>query len=96
MTVKITVLWNLIRCSLVQRCQRFGDTCCLLFRVSSATLKMETTHSSEPLVYIYQTTRHHIEKTINCYVRLIFNFTSVIPEAMAHEVGRNSFELPWC
>jgi hypothetical protein len=45
------IFWVVWACNFVSRYRRFGGTCCLQFRVE---------YSSETLVNIYKSTRHHI------------------------------------
>jgi hypothetical protein len=60
--MKITVLWDVTPCSLVDSHTRFGEIRC--FHPSS-TLKIEAKISSETLVPLCQTTWHHTSEDNN-------------------------------
>jgi hypothetical protein len=63
----MTLFWVLASCRLVGRCQRFGETYCLIL---SSTLKMETVCFSETLSSTDESTRrqnpeHHHQQFLN-------------------------------
>jgi hypothetical protein len=59
----VTGFWDVMICSLVDICQRFGGICCLHIQGKEysycSTLKMEAADSSN-IVNLYQTTQRHI------------------------------------
>jgi hypothetical protein len=73
-SVKITVIWDVLSCSLVDIHQCFRQMSCLHLqdrRVSCMSyfsiLKMESVDSSEMLVSNYQTTWHHSPEDSNLH-----------------------------
>jgi hypothetical protein len=71
--VKVTVFWDAISCSLLERDQvseTHVTSMCRIEYVSSSTLKMEETGSFETLVTLFQITRHTSYKTIIFIVTL--------------------------
>jgi hypothetical protein len=55
--MKLTAVWNVMRCSLVYKKRRMSE--------NSSTVKIRTAGASEPSLHIYLTTQHHTPEVAN-------------------------------
>jgi hypothetical protein len=59
--IKITVFWDVVICNMTNRCQYFKGACLSLQNGSRfSTLMMEVAEPYKTMVFIYQTSWHHI------------------------------------
>lgn len=71
--MKITIFYSVVSCSLPDRYQCFGRTCCPILEVEelSSVLKVEAAGSADMLLLISKTTVHYIPEAHNCNTIMI-------------------------
>jgi hypothetical protein len=62
---KVTAVWDIVSCSLVEVDRRFRGAHCL----RAIALIMEIVHISETSVYLYETTRRNIPEGCHLFMR---------------------------
>jgi len=65
-SMKMTVVWDVVPCSLVETDLRFGGAYCLHLQGDIIALMMEAVHASETSVCFHDTTWPYIPKAIVC------------------------------
>jgi hypothetical protein len=70
-SMKMTIFWNIMPCSLIEIYRRFKDACLLI------ALMMEAASTSETLVNFYQTTRRNIPE--DSHLHFVYYLIYVTP-----------------